>query len=396
MRRFMEQYEGTPYFILNYNNEIFHDLTFAAPSHDEDAEEFFKFLQNSSDVRENTLIVLAGDHGDRFNFFSHDSLDAYLERSLPPLFVRFPDQLTREFPSLVANAVQNTRRLTSPYDIHHTMLHLLALNGFQVTPNISAADFQPCLDDRCSLLAEIPDTRTCDQVKVYKGFCVCNTTRSSKSLDNKFFVDKLTDFAISELNNAVDSTKYGKICEYWYWLHAADTLISITTLEESEDTKRFLLRFYSAPEMWATEGEEFSVNLRVLGVKDSEDFGVIEREGDFSRISKYGNQSWCIPDDEQYLKSLCYCKPESKIEEIRAEEEGNKEIVVEVDENNNDAQQEQNATVAGSKVDENNYETLGTTQQYEPTTVADQAVETSGQIEPTILDENVQNETNYK
>ena len=337
IRRFMEQFEGTPYFILNYNNELFHDFTFAVPSHDEDQTEFLKFLQNSSDVRENTLIILAGDHGDRFNFFSHDSLDAYLERSLAALFVRFPDRLTREYPDLVANGVKNTRKLTTAYDIHHTMLHLLALNGFQVAPNISATDFQPCLHERCSLLAEIPDTRTCDQVKVYKGFCVCNATRSNNNLENKFFLDKLTDFAIRELNEALDSTKYGKICEYWYWLHDADTLKSATTLEESDDTRRYLLRFYAAPEMWGTVGEEFSVHLRVLGMQ-GEEFAAIEREGDFSRVSRYGNQSWCIPTEEQRLKPLCFCKPESRIQEIWAEEEGNQETGVEVSENNNEVQ----------------------------------------------------------
>ena len=76
MRRLMQKFQGTPYFIFNYNNRYFHDLAFAVPSHDEDQEEFFKFLQHSSDVRENTLVILAGDHGDRFNFFSHDSIEA--------------------------------------------------------------------------------------------------------------------------------------------------------------------------------------------------------------------------------------------------------------------------------------------------------------------------------
>ena len=194
MRRFMEQFQGTPYFILNYNNQFFHDSTFAVPSHDEDQEKFFKFLQHSADVLENTVVILAGDHGDRFNFISQDlmpnakhALDAYLERALPALFIRFPDRLAREFPSLVANAVKNVRRLTTAYDIHHTMLHLLALNGLQVTPNISAEAFKPCLHDRCSLLAEIPDTRTCEQAQVSKGSCVCNITRLSEKLDNCFF-----------------------------------------------------------------------------------------------------------------------------------------------------------------------------------------------------------------
>ena len=204
------------------------------------------------------------------------------------------------------------------------MLHLLALNGFQVTPNVSASDFQPCLHDRCSLLAEIPDTRTCEQVQVLKGFCVCNTTRSSRNLDNKFFIDKLIDSALQELNNAVNSSKYGKFCRSWYWLRGADALVSATVLEESADTQRIFLRFYATPVWWMDKGEEFSVTLKVAGANNGrEAFGVIEREGDFSRISKYGNQSWCIPDEQQQLKPLCYCKRKSRIKKIRAEEERN-------------------------------------------------------------------------
>ncbi|CAG7815211.1 unnamed protein product, partial [Allacma fusca] len=211
VRRFLEKLKSSPFFIFNFLNDPFHETAYAIPSCDEDLAEFFLYLKSQEDLLENTLIIIMGDHGDRINFFSHDNMEGYLERALPGLFLRIPDRLQKNFPEFKKAASINTHRLTTAFDIHHTLLHIMSLSGL----SLSDTEFQPSLHDRSSLFVEVPTTRTCDSVNIEDGYCVCNTSLHNEAIDNPFFVNQLITFGIRKLNSVLEQSKYFNVCEEW-------------------------------------------------------------------------------------------------------------------------------------------------------------------------------------
>lgn len=81
----------------------------------------------------------------------------YLEERLPMMFMYVPPWFREKYPQYVANLIRNRNRLSSNYDLHMTLHHILQLN------TTSAGLFDPRLQaDNCkechSLFFELPTT----------------------------------------------------------------------------------------------------------------------------------------------------------------------------------------------------------------------------------------------
>ncbi|CAG7829663.1 unnamed protein product, partial [Allacma fusca] len=153
---------------------------------------------------------MVSDHGRRFGDFDHQG--KFLERSLPGLFIRLPEVLQETFPkfNFRNNMRFNTRMLTTGFDIYHTLKHLLVIQNMNVSE--SDAGFKPALKDMSSLLVPISGNRSCSDVNILEGNCVCNTTGDIQAWENPYLRQKLIKFSFEELNGIIASSKYGNVC----------------------------------------------------------------------------------------------------------------------------------------------------------------------------------------
>ncbi|CAG7829884.1 unnamed protein product, partial [Allacma fusca] len=101
----------------------------------------------------------------------------------------------------------------------------------------------------------------------------------------------------------LEQSKYFNVCEEWE--RVKKPLISANLVDEADGVKTVLLKFIADP-----EDSEFSAKFHVTTNSTSKEIQ-IDMYGEFSRINKYGNQSFCVgfdTDEDKKMKELCYCK----------------------------------------------------------------------------------------
>lgn len=76
----------------------------------------------------------------------------------------------KQYPSLIETFEQNTNRLTTPYDFHATLLHILALADEKADSLNFTATGCP---GSSSLLRPISESRTCTEACLDDKWCTC-------------------------------------------------------------------------------------------------------------------------------------------------------------------------------------------------------------------------------
>ena len=94
------------------------------------------------------MIILFGDHGSR-NDDVRNTMQGKLEERLPWLSISVPDWLIRKFPHIGLALEHNQHIITSPFDMHATLRHILTYPK------------EPHGEKTQSLLTQLPHTRTC-------------------------------------------------------------------------------------------------------------------------------------------------------------------------------------------------------------------------------------------
>lgn len=126
-------------------------LAHAHPNHLSLAEEdLMWFLRTFVDkgYLEDTMLVIMGDHGSR-NWEYRDTMQGKLEERLPWFSISLPVDFTRKFPELASNLRSNQPIITSPYDVHATLRHILTFPD------------RPPAEQTQSLFEKLSRKRTC-------------------------------------------------------------------------------------------------------------------------------------------------------------------------------------------------------------------------------------------
>ena len=121
----------------------------------------------------------------------------------------FPKSFKDNYPTAYANYLQNVNRLTTPFDIHETLLDLLRLQNLKTSEILN--DHQQKNPPRAiSLLQPIPKNRSCANAYIEPHWCSClnwihlNDTTS-------MFVKDLASSVVSTINAYINT--YQSICE---------------------------------------------------------------------------------------------------------------------------------------------------------------------------------------
>lgn len=131
-----------PYFIFSFHGGLSHDDYNLITAADNDILKWLKDLHDNM-LLNNTILILMSDHGNRFvksNYYLYfliyclilfrfaevrKTLQGKQEERLPFFSFSFPKTFQQRFPNEYATFMQNLDRLTTPFDIHATLHHIL-------------------------------------------------------------------------------------------------------------------------------------------------------------------------------------------------------------------------------------------------------------------------------
>jgi hypothetical protein len=281
---FATVYNNTTSFMMSWINNFSHNSNEIPEKTDERVVTFFQQLEETGAFN-TTLIIFLSDHGMRWGKIRETAIGWYEER-LPFIHVWVPEWFKQKHPDIYNNLKTNSKRLTSPFDLHLTLREILRLSR---EDNASlAVNKCPGCPKCCSLFSEVSQDRTCEEAGITANWCTCKNYRtiSTKGKESK----AIALHVVSEINATLK--KAGNVtasCAELTLEHVIDFKKQVSTdLQEY-----FIVMIETVP-------GEARFEATVLRSKST-----FQLQGDVSRINRYGNQAECVDDAE--LKPYCYC-----------------------------------------------------------------------------------------
>ncbi|GBP62181.1 hypothetical protein EVAR_42498_1 [Eumeta japonica] len=255
---------------------------------DDSYESFFRNLE-STGYLDQTVVILLSDHGIRWGDI-RSTKQGRLEERLPFVFVLLPPSLRESYETATNNLQSNARRLTTPFDLHATLLDLVNMNAL-VDENVHARTAKMSGSERgISLFLPVPRNRTCATAGIDEHWCTCHTSRKVP-LDSAEATDSAQRL-IAHVNTLVRGHKQCAQLTLDAVLDAAE--VEAGTAEHGElGWREFVLVVRAKP-----GGAIFESTLR----RESAHWAV---SGSVSRLNLYGEQSRCVYDYS--LKLYCFC-----------------------------------------------------------------------------------------
>ncbi|XP_060528603.1 uncharacterized protein LOC132703387 [Cylas formicarius] len=268
-------------FGLFWSNSFSHSDLNCPKNLDKPYLRLFERLKRNGVLRD-TVVIFFSDHGFRFGEIV-ETTTGWLENRLPFLYIWLPSAFRTRHPKQYRNLVANARALTSPYDLHMTLKHILALHD----PTYSMLPSPGCADCK-SLLEEINPARTCSDAGIPPYWCSCSKYIAMPTDD--IVATRAAVFCVDDINRSVEGTNcsqytLGRTLEAKYFEVADSTIANM------------FVRVLTVPPA------KFEVNLRA---------GYDERVGELEfstisvdRLDRYEPVAWCSPTKD--MRRYCHC-----------------------------------------------------------------------------------------
>ncbi|XP_070538160.1 uncharacterized protein [Ptychodera flava] len=305
LKEFQVKYNHVKKFGFMFLSEISHnDINLLAWA-DDDLLSYLKVLFEG-DYLKNTIHFVFGDHGARYNAL-RNTAQGKLEERLPFMAVYFPPSLRQSQPLMYQNLRENIERLSTPFDVHATLEHLLGI------PTEAGNQSQRAV----SLLRKIPISRTCGDAGVAPHWCTClnwakvsvmnaEVVKASRALLKHInnltepYREYCAELSLSDVKSALIGAPNDKVLRYAGSVDD-DQLVpgfrSVSRIDLLDVKVSYQVVIETVPGQALFEG--------TMTTQQSRDFSV---EKDISRINLYGNQPQCIAAEHPYITKYCYCK----------------------------------------------------------------------------------------
>ncbi|XP_059060605.1 uncharacterized protein LOC131853648 [Achroia grisella] len=255
---------------------------------DADYVHFFKRLDNSNYLKD-TILFLVSDHGIRWGDI-RSTKQGYLEERLPFVFMLVPPSFRKIYTEAYNNIKLNSKRLTTPFDIHATLSDLIDLENIENDKIKSREEMSYGYNRGISLFLPIPSNRTCKIAGIKDHWCTCQ--RDKKIPNNSAKAVAASKHLLKYLNKILSEhikcapLKLVEIIE-------ATEKIAGDTIRNEIGWREFMTVVRTKPGNGVFEG-----TLRLSNREWS-------TAGSVSRLNLYGNQSYCV--DDNVIKLYCYC-----------------------------------------------------------------------------------------
>ncbi|EFA03493.1 uncharacterized protein LOC662511 isoform X2 [Tribolium castaneum] len=283
--------EQLPYFAFYWGASLTHDYLNKPNLGDPNYYNFFKNLHENGHLNSTVLIVMS-DHGIRWGDI-RQTFQGQMEERLPFVFMVLPDWYKRQYQEAYSNLVKNTRRLTTPYDLHETLKDLL--NPFALTHDFLQSRYRN-VSRGYSLFNEISPKRTCESAQIASHWCTCQ--QSIEIERNNSLVVEAANYAVDYMNFQLEG--YAQCSNLTLEsINDARIMTHEEHITNGNEVKDYMIIIETVP-----GNGVFEVTLRsTVGGQRANHFEVM---GTISRLNLYGKQSACITDF--HLKLYCYCK----------------------------------------------------------------------------------------
>ncbi|XP_074028453.1 uncharacterized protein isoform X3 [Leptinotarsa decemlineata] len=286
-KEFSITFKNYPYFGFFWMNSFSHNEINSPTGMDDKVKQLLEDVTRAG-VTENSIIFFLSDHGMRFGDITLTTT-GWLEQRLPFIYVSFPKWFQQNFPKEFEVFRSNSRKLTSPYDLHMTLKHILVLSGH----NFTSTPSQACPKCR-SLFEKVEPERSCEDAGIAQHWCTC-AGYISTTLDEKL-EKSITNYVLEEIH-AIIQYKNGahKCAEY-----SVDKILSIQISQPIYHKKEsfLLITIKTNPKAIFETTIGYYGDLKDLNLSIS---------GDISRLDSYNEHSKCV--ENAYLKKYCYCRP---------------------------------------------------------------------------------------
>ncbi|XP_076316111.1 uncharacterized protein LOC143228710 [Tachypleus tridentatus] len=302
---YIKQFTGTMkdkmFILFAFVARLTHDNFNYAGYADEPSYQLLKHLHETGALY-NSMLIFFSDHGIRFGNIRKTYIGKFEER-MPFLFIVLPAWFHAKYPDISRNLHTNQRRLTTPFDIHATLVHLLSLTKDKETFSTSRG---------ISLFTEIPANRTCEDASILPHWCTCNKHEKVEVTDPT--VHSAAKVLVTIVNHRLSS--YVNVCVPLTLDHVLDARLFVA----NEKLLRFQKNVNDVVNRHVKYGdkieapEDYLLTVVVSPSKavfestvrydrKNEVFSVLD---DVSRLNRYGNQSACIKNAR--LRKFCFCK----------------------------------------------------------------------------------------
>ncbi|CAJ0937740.1 unnamed protein product, partial [Mesorhabditis belari] len=310
-KEFMKAYKDLPRFLMMHLSMFSHDDVNALGPLDDEMEALLKEMHEGG-LFDRALVVLMADHGARYAKL-RGTHQGQLEERLPFFAFAVP-QSVREGRMKTAweNLIRNKDILSTPFDIHATLMDILHLpneKDLQTTQDASKRSL--------SLFRPLPLSRTCEQAGVDTHWCTClNWEDATQKPEEKTLVEGMAHSVVDAINaqtapeRALCSPLRLKSLIYARRMVPNEALLKYKNVKDADGfvpdlsgSTKLAIVYYQL-KLGTTPGKaEYEITLRheVSANKLFIDLNSI------SHINKYGDDPHCIIDKNYFLATYCVC-----------------------------------------------------------------------------------------
>ena len=304
IREMYEMYPGSSKFSFLFHSELSHDGYSELQAVDDDLYNFLSDMEHRGHLN-NTILILMSDHGARFHEVRQYVQGKYEER-MPYFGFRFPPWFRDKYPGAMRSFKLNSKRLTTPFDIHETFVDILNYTGAR----------KGSLDNRgISLFKEIPPSRTCAHAGIETHWCACLNWKDADTSSNH--VITAANHLVGTVNNMTSQERHqctqlkldvvthaGVFAPHTSLLKFRKSLDSDGRKADLSDNMEASELFFQLTITTLPNHGKYEATLKFIQNENT----FVANEKEISRINKYGNQSHCVTKTLPHLRPYCYCK----------------------------------------------------------------------------------------
>ena len=307
LMEFHESYIRTPKFSLSIISAMIHDNLSKLSSMDEELLNFIESMK-AKGYFEDTIFILFGDHGARFAGF-RETMTGKLEERLPFLSITLPKELLEKHPEIKKAMNHNTKVLTSFFDIHATLHHLL------LYPALPEVNIGHSLFNRID-----PETRTCEAAGIKEHWCPCLQFAPKNTTDKVILsvANAVVDYINVNITGRIPQAK--SMCSVLKLSHItrAGQRIPNERVRKFKQTAQNSKCIECDIILDKNDKSLDSVTSYEIVLSTTPGNGVFEASvtvnnnrvivnPEISRLNRYGTQPKCIQKQYPLLRKYCYC-----------------------------------------------------------------------------------------
>lgn len=277
-------------------------------------DELLKFIEGMTTNRsfDKTIFILFGDHGARFEGF-RETMTGKLEERLPFVSIRLPTKLVDEYPEIAEAMNHNRKLLTSFFDIHATLQHLLTFPSY---PKVNIGQ---------SLFNKIdPSTRTCEAAGIKEHWCPCLQFAEKDTTDQEVvkLANSVVDFINVNITGKIPMAKLmcaklrldkikragsrlpnEKVRKFQHTAQNSKCIECDIILDNNDSSKEKSIAY----ELVLSVLPSNAVFEAYVTVKNN----ITIVNSNLSRLDRYGDQPHCVQKYYPSLRKYCFCMGQS-------------------------------------------------------------------------------------